>query len=230
MTFDPFTQTVAALFAFVAATIVPVAVAYVINRVFPDLSASVKNAIQGALVLLLSAVLTAVANQVPETWLNKTVFDALVGLISLALGWAGSLFGSLRGKEHYAAHVSITNKINSMQLAKRTFVLFLFVLIGAALLIVMPASASAAPPDYHYALVQCSGLSLSELAVANQRFDTRYGWEHQLTTTAAWLGTYEARVNEFAASLGCGPVLRDGQLTFAARLYVPVYKFYLEAQ
>lgn len=102
-------------------------------------------------------------------------------------------------------------------------VLALSVLAGLA----FPVMASAAGPDYQYALVQCSGLSLAELQAAEQRFDTWYGWQKQLTTPAQWTGTYEARVNEFAASLGCPKMLDSGQLTFAAKLYVPVFRFYL---
>lgn len=104
--------------------------------------------------------------------------------------------------------------------------LFLAGVLLAVLVAISYVSAFAASPDYHYALMQCSGLTLDELALANQIFDTDYGWAHQLTTNAQWIGTYEARVNEFANSLGCKDVLKDGQLTRWADNYAKIYKRY----
>lgn len=103
------------------------------------------------------------------------------------------------------------------------------VLVILALLVVGSGTVARAdaPQPYTYALVQCSGLSVAELQVAEQKFDTWYGWQKQLTTPAQWLGSYEARVNEFASTLGCPKVLDNGALTFNAKIYLPWYRFYL---
>lgn len=103
---------------------------------------------------------------------------------------------------------------------------FLAGILLAVFVAVSCVSAYAASPDHHFALMQCTGLTLTELGIANQIFDTDYGWAHQLTTNAQWVGTYETRVNEFANSLGCKDVLRDGQLTPWAQNYAKVYKRY----
>ena len=95
---------------------------------------------------------------------------------------------------------------------------------------VAPVALAADPPAYHFGLVQCSGLSLAELSVANQKFDTRYGFEHQLTTPAQWVGSYPARVEEFASTLGCPLVFRDGQLTLHYKAFGFWYRFYLVAE
>lgn len=225
MTFDPFNQTVAAFIALFISGVLPAAVAYVINYLFPALSGTLKNFLQGGLVLVFTAVITAIAHQIPQTWLDKTVFDALVALISLFFGWAGSLFGAYQGTALRLAHLTLKIEMASFK-AQAAKIIGAFVLAIVLLGSLTPLAALAAPPDYHFALAQCSGLSLAELAQANQKFDTAYGWAHQLTTGAQWAGSYEARVNEFAATLGCQPVLKDGQLTFGAKLYVPVFKFY----
>jgi hypothetical protein len=83
-------------------------------------------------------------------------------------------------------------------------------------------------------MVQCSGLSLSELAQANQRFDTAYGFAHQLDTPWKWEVSFMPRVNQFASTLGCPQVLiddgtPDGKLTLPYRIYDFWYFYYLNA-
>ena len=111
---------------------------------------------------------------------------------------------------------------------------FVFAMVLSLVIVGGANVASAAPPDYQFALVQCSGLSLTELGTANQEFDSWYGWVFQLTTPAQWQGTYVARVNGFASTLGCPAMLTEadgkntaGTLTFAAKMYLPWYRFYL---
>ena len=66
------------------------------------------------------------------------------------------------------------------------FSVLLFVLLEIAF---TPLTTFADSPAYHYGMVKCSGLSLQELAIANQKFDSAYGWNKQLTTPAQWQGT-----------------------------------------
>ena len=111
------------------------------------------------------------------------------------------------------------------------FSVLLFVLLEIAF---TPLTTFADSPAYHYGMVKCSGLSLQELAIANQKFDSAYGWNKQLTTPAQWQGTYIARVNQFASTLGCPQVLIDdntptGQLTLHYKIYDGWYQFYLNA-
>ena len=111
------------------------------------------------------------------------------------------------------------------------FSVLLFVLLAIAF---TPLTTFADSPAYHYGMVKCSGLSLSELSIANQRFDSAYGWAKQLTTLQMWQGTYIARVNQFASSVGCPQVLIDdntptGQLTLHYKIYDVWYQFYLNA-
>src|SRR4030065_1480020 len=80
--------------------------------------------------------------------------------------------------------------------------------IGLIVLVVLAAllpsiALAGDPPEYHFGMVQCSGLSLVELGIANQKFDSAYGWQHQLTTPAQWIGSYPARVEMFASTVGC---------------------------
>ncbi|GEM_PF-3847101 len=103
---------------------------------------------------------------------------------------------------------------------------YLVLLVAVIVICALAPQAAGAenPQPYQFALVKCSSLSLSEVQSANQMFDTTYGYEHQLTTPAQWLGTYEARVNEFASSVGCPRVLDGGQLTFWYKIYAPTYQ------
>ena len=96
------------------------------------------------------------------------------------------------------------------------------------LMLSVPAPAFAdSPQPYTYALVKCSGLPVDILVLAQQDFDTAYGWSHQLTTPAQWSGSYEARVNEFASLLGCPQVLQDGQPNRWFKFYSPTYQHIL---
>ncbi len=103
----------------------------------------------------------------------------------------------------------------------------LVILLVLIFLSAVPASAES-PQPYQYALVKCSGLPVATLVRAEQSFDSAYGYKHQLTTLEQWIGTYEARVNEFASLLGCPQVLSEGQLTFWYKIYTPVYRGILE--
>lgn len=105
-------------------------------------------------------------------------------------------------------------------------------LIALSLLLILSASIASAdgPADYRAAMVKCSGLNVAQLAHAQQVFDTEYGWAHQLRTPEQWQGTYEARSNEFAQSLGCNSPLDSGKLTFWYRIYVPTYRHYLDLE
>ncbi len=84
-------------------------------------------------------------------------------------------------------------------------------------------------------MVQCSGLSINDVVSGERQFYDLYWAEHQLLTPAMWQASYIARVNEFAHVIGCPALLSDegnnlaGQLTFAARIYAPVYRAILTA-
>lgn len=86
------------------------------------------------------------------------------------------------------------------------------------------------PQPYQYAMVQCSGLGTVEnVQFANQAFDTWYGTNYNLKTDGDWKGSYIARVNNFAVSVGCPTVLVDdgsptGRLSFWYQIYVPWYQ------
>lgn len=106
-------------------------------------------------------------------------------------------------------------------------VLVLSVLAGIAVpALAMPAYAQGPQPEpqpYLYAMPKCSGLSLAQLEWAQQDYDTTYGWTHELVTDWQWRASFEARVNEFAVTIGCPQVLEDGQLTRWYKFYSPTY-------
>jgi hypothetical protein len=106
---------------------------------------------------------------------------------------------------------------------------FLFI-VAVLLIALLPTTAYAdGPQPFQYALVKCSGLSIDQVVLGEQQFDTQYGYDHQLTTPEMWTGTYISRVNEFAHTVGCPQVLEDdgspaGHLTFWFKIYVPTYQ------
>lgn len=203
-------------------------VAYVLGW-FPSLSEGAKKIISGVAVATLAAFVTAVANNVPQTWMDMKLFDAAVALISIVVGMAGSLFGGFKANTHYTQNTSVLGIKSMKAMALLTFLsaaLLTTSLMGGA------SVAFADAPAYQYGLIQCSGLALPELAVANQRFDTWYGWSHQLTTPQQWQASYITRVNEFASTLGCPKVLLDdntpaGALTLPYRIYDAWFSWYL---
>ncbi len=105
--------------------------------------------------------------------------------------------------------------------------LVLYVLVGIGI------ARADNPQPYQYAIVQCSGAgTVAQVQQAEQVFDTQYGFDHKLITPEQWIGTFIARVNEFASSVGCPQVLRDdgtlsGALTLWYKIYVPNYTRYL---
>ena len=109
-----------------------------------------------------------------------------------------------------------------------------FVILALALVAVFaPSPAMAADPakDYQYALSACTGFTVAEIQAYQQKFDSDYGWDHQLTTPAQWEGSYIARANEFAVTLGCQPVIgSDNQVTFWVKIYRKWFAFYNGAQ
>jgi hypothetical protein len=111
---------------------------------------------------------------------------------------------------------------------KKVCLILALVTIGLPL---APGTALADEPvqPYVYAMVKCSSLSIDQVVLAEQQFDTQYGYDHQLATPEMWTGTYISRVNEFAHTVGCPQVLEDdgspaGHLTFWFKIYVPTYQ------
>jgi hypothetical protein len=106
---------------------------------------------------------------------------------------------------------------------------FVSVLVAMVLCVVFVGAALAdGPQDVQYAMTQC-GPSIDLVVSGQQAFDTACGFSHQLTTPAQWQGSYISRVNEFAHAIGCPQMLGDdgspaGALTFAAKIYAPVFK------
>lgn len=86
------------------------------------------------------------------------------------------------------------------------------------------------PQPFVYPMVKCSGLPVATLVQAEQEFDTAYGWDHGLVTDWQWKASFEARVNEFAALLGCPQVLDGGALTRWYKFYVPTYSRILRGE
>jgi hypothetical protein len=101
-----------------------------------------------------------------------------------------------------------------------------------ALLVGLVPTASAAPPpqDWQFAAVHCSGFDVPTVQSTFDKFSDWYGGYYNLNSTAAWQASYEARVNLYAHLVGCPDLLRDGQLTFAARVYAPVFQFLLDGR
>lgn len=101
------------------------------------------------------------------------------------------------------------------------------ILIALVLALSILAGAATAyaddPQPFVYPMVKCSGLPVATLVQAEQQFDTEYGWAHGLVTDWQWRASYEERVNEFAALLGCPQVLDNGALTRWYVFYVPTY-------
>ena len=99
-------------------------------------------------------------------------------------------------------------------------------------LALVPVSVDAAPPEpFLFGMVNCSGYDVGDLQALRARFDAWYGAEHQVVD---WSGSYHARMNEFAASLGCpAPFNGEQQLTLPYRIVAEwqarVYQWY-EAQ
>ena len=87
-----FTMTVGAALAWLASFGVSAAVAYVLGR-FPQLNANIAKAISGIAMATLAALVTAIANALPQSFLDKTIFSALVAGITLMINWAGVLAG-----------------------------------------------------------------------------------------------------------------------------------------
>ena len=103
----------------------------------------------------------------------------------------------------------------------------------ALVFVFVPSVARAdSPQPFQSVITRCSGLgSVAQVQQAEQVFDTQSGYDHQLTTPAQWQGSFISRVNEFASTVGCPPVLQDdgslsGALTFSYRIYVPWYTRY----
>ena len=223
---DLMNATIAQGIAWLIAFGVTAAVAYTLNQ-FPALDAKIKTAIGGVVTVMLVAGVTALGALIPQEWMDQTIFGGAIALLTLLVNTAGHYFGSLKGQEHYVARVDVRQQIAAMRLPA------LLLLLGGALALSLlilgtPSPAFAeSPQPYTYALVKCSGLPVDILILAEQDFDTAYGWSHQLTTPAQWSGSYEARVNEFASLLGCPQVLQDGQLTRWFKFYSPTYQHIL---
>lgn len=218
--------TVAQAVAWLIAFGISAAIAYVLNQ-FPNLDTKVKTAIGSIVTAVLIAGATAIGNLIPQEWLDKTIFDAVIAVLTLIINGAGLFVGGLKGSEHFTARMLVRSKVaaaktNSSLLA----FLFLFLAVALVALVLAPVPAFAdGPQPVQYAMVQCSGLPLSIVVKAEQDFDTAYGFTHNLKTPEQWQSTYAARVNEFAASLGCPQVLQDNiTLTFWSKLYVPTYQ------
>lgn len=83
----------------------------------------------------------------------------------------------------------------------------------------LPSVALAAdPPEpFLFGMTNCSGYDTGDLAVLRGKFDKWYGNEHR--NGVDWTGSYHARMNEFARSLGCNAPFSDGgQLTLSYRI------------
>lgn len=88
-------STLATFLAWLAAFGVSAAVAYALNA-FPQLPESARQTLQVVLVAMLSAGVSAVATQIPQAWLDKTVLEALIFLVSAGVSEAGVIFGRLK--------------------------------------------------------------------------------------------------------------------------------------
>ena len=107
---------------------------------------------------------------------------------------------------------------------KLVFVIVVLVLVAFT---ASPAMAADPVKDYQYSLSACTGFTVAEIQTYQQKFDSDYGWDHQLTTPAQWEGSYIARANEFAVTLGCRPVIgADNQTTFWVRIYANWFAFF----
>jgi len=97
---------------------------------------------------------------------------------------------------------------------------WLLFITSALVIAVLLSSASVAyadkPEPFFWGMVHCSGYQVSELVVLRDKFDSWYGAQRN---NVDWLGSYHARMNEFALSLGCNPLFTaDGQLTLSYRI------------
>lgn len=110
-------------------------------------------------------------------------------------------------------------------------IILMVALLVLTLLIILVSPTSAAGPDrqdWMYAAVQCSGLTVPQVQDGFGRYQNAYAKLHQLDTPQKWHGTYEAVVQEYARAIGCtSGLLKDGALTFDAKVYAPVFKFVL---
>lgn len=107
----------------------------------------------------------------------------------------------------------------------------MLILLALVLFLLLVSPTSAAGPerqDWMYAAVQCSGLDVQQVQDGFGRYQNAYAKRHQLDTPQKWHGTYEAVVQEYARAIGCtSGLLKDGALTFDAKIYAPVFKFVL---
>lgn len=225
--------TVSQLFA-----LAPGAIAFALSYAlgwFPNLDERISNGIKVVATATALALVGYVATLLPDSFMQLKVIDAVLMVLGgLAASVGGIKFGAVYAKTQALEHkvrqldakYDIDTYAEAANKSAQIVALFIVFLGLIAAFGFAPVASAEAPQPYTYALMQCSGLGVNDLAIAQQKFDSAYGWRYQLRTDAQWAGTYEARVNAFAATLGCAPVLRDGQLTYAAKIYVPVWGFY----
>lgn len=89
------------------------AVAYLLGW-FPNLSQSARTTIGAVVIAMLIAGTTALANFIPQVWLDKHLLDAVVALISLVVNWAGWRIGGFTAAVH---RLDLAFKVNAAKSA-----------------------------------------------------------------------------------------------------------------
>ncbi len=102
---DVLNVTVAQALAWLTSFGIAAAVAYVLGGL-PNLNDNVKRVIQVVASAMLIAGVTAVAQFIPQSWLDMRLVDCAIVLFGVFVTWAGVWFGSLKGMQHASARIS----------------------------------------------------------------------------------------------------------------------------
>ena len=125
---DLFNSTVAQGIAWLVSFGIAAGVSYALGW-FPNLDDKAKKALQGVVIATLAAFVTAVANLIPQTWLDLRIFDALVALISLLVNAGGSMFGGYKANQHLVDNLFRVDQIKAW---KTTLVIAILALSAVA--------------------------------------------------------------------------------------------------
>ena len=229
---DLFNTTVAQAIAWVLTSgILATLVGYALGWV-PEQYAQIKTIATAVLVAMLTAGAVALASFVPESFGALKIIDALVVIIgAIAASIGGIKFGGLKAETHRVQQINVRAQIVSYVKRVGMILLMLGILVTSFALVAPSASAADPVKDYQYALSACSGFTVAEVQSYQQKFDTDYGFKHQLTATAQWVNSYNARANEFAVTLGCQPVIdANSNVTTWVKIYRGWFAFYNSAQ
>jgi small basic protein len=114
---DVLTMTLAAAIAWVLTTGIALGVSFLLVQ-FPSLTSFWQNAISVVANAVLSAFVVAVASLIPQQYLDQSLFNVAVVILSYVVNWAASFFGATRGLQVYLARHSAKMELVRLQALK----------------------------------------------------------------------------------------------------------------